>query len=105
MHKIYKYPLQVEGAQKIMMPSDAEILCVQVQNNQPCIWALVEPTNSLTPYRFYIYGTGQPIKDERSYDAYIGTFQLDNGALVFHVFKEVDASPLPDYEEERQLPF
>jgi len=38
------------------------------------------------PRTFAIYGTGH--KHEHVEGTYIGTFQLDGGSLVFHVFEE-----------------
>lgn len=85
---IYKYPLSADDPQIITMPQNAQILCVQVQREIPCIWALVNPEESGVEREFVIHGTGHPIKDTSHYH-YIDTFQLQNGALVFHVFEVV----------------
>jgi len=84
---IWKYPLAIETHQCILMPNGAQMLTVQIQGDQPCIWVLVEPDN---PYRLrdvYMYGTGHTIPVSKIAEhAYVGTFQLDSGRLVFHVF-------------------
>lgn len=91
--KIYKYPLEVTDIQTIMIPIGAEILCVQVQNDVPCIWAKVDPQMSLTQRGFVMYGTGQPITQTNNIQKYIGTFQIIGGRpvfpqhLVFHLFE------------------
>lgn len=90
MHRIYKYPLIITDKQEIEMPKNAKILCVQAQNDMPCIWALVDKYESAigqTRTRtFYTYGTGHDIGRPEILN-YIGTYQLHSGALVFHLFE------------------
>lgn len=85
MEQIWKYELKVDGVQKINMPEGAKILTVQTQFDNPCIWALVNPTNTLTVRNFEIYGTGHNIQIGSR--QYIGTFQVNSGFLIFHVFE------------------
>ena len=84
---IYKYPLQVNDAVFVLIPKGAELLCVQTQFNRPCLWALVDPDAESEEVRFRICGTGHPVKEENL--QYIDTFQIEDGRLVFHVFKEL----------------
>ena len=97
MYSIYKYELL--GAQTTLrMHKGAEILCVQVQEQgrkeRPCLWALVDTLAEMEERHFKVYGTGHEMElavAERYISgiksSYIGTFQLDAGALVFHVFE------------------
>ena len=86
METIWKFKLEVTGKQLIEVPTGAIALSVQTQNNDPCIWALVNPSNPKENRAIEIFGTGNPIRQgERSF---IGTFQLSNG-LVFHVFENI----------------
>lgn len=86
--KIYKYPItQPKGLISIEMPAGAEVLTVQVQNEVPCIWALVGPDAPPTMRGFRMYGTGHEIDHENM--PYVGTFQLVGGSLVFHLFEEL----------------
>lgn len=85
MESIFKYQLETIDEQVIEMPLGAEVLTVQVQNEIPCIWAKVNPSNTSTSYRFRIFGTGQPIEEDFT-GKYIGTYQLLNGLYVFHLF-------------------
>jgi len=85
MKKIFKYKLMITGLQTVVMPKDAEILSVQVQYNDICIWALVDPKNELIERGFNIFGTGHEIPE--TVGKYIGTFQIDDGRLVFHLFE------------------
>lgn len=82
--KIYKYPIESIDDQEIWMPSDAHILCVQVQGDIPCLWARVDPDALLCVRRICVFGTGHPIDGHLDY---IGTYQLDGGSLVFHVYE------------------
>lgn len=85
---IWKYPFEVNDEVKLTMPKGAEILTLMTQQGQPCIWALVNPDEEQVEKTFEIYGTGHPIDDnplgERKY---IGSFQVFNQALIFHVFE------------------
>lgn len=83
---IWKYELDITGVQSIQMPKDAEILCVQAQNGKPCLWALVNPVAEKETIGLFTYGTGHIVPTEPYVHRYIGTYQLEDGALVFHVF-------------------
>jgi DNA-directed RNA polymerase subunit RPC12/RpoP len=88
--KIYKYPLPIDDEIEISMPEGSEILAVHTQVNYlketPCIWAIVDTDAPLTTRRLCIRGTGRTFRGNEG--KYIGTFQFDNGALVFHLFEE-----------------
>ncbi len=87
---IWKYELPVDDRADITMPSGASVLCVQTQNPAPHIWAIVSPANPPEVRRFRTFGTGHPIfGSEDSKLAYVGTYQLSGGQLVFHVFEEI----------------
>lgn len=86
MKQIYKYPLEVVDAQTIILPRGAVLLDVQVQHNQPQLWALVDdsPGETLT---VRTVGTGHPCNDVSDLNMrYLSTYQLEEGQLVFHVF-------------------
>ena len=85
---IWKYKLEVTDGQNIIMPKGAEILTVQMQDENPCLWALVDPTAD-TEIRFIeIFGTGNPILSDMGVSReYISTFQMLGGKLVFHAFE------------------
>lgn len=67
------------------MPADAKTLTVQMQNGEPCIWAIVNPSSPCTPREFRVVGTGHTMP--ANVHAYVGTFQMLGGALVFHLFE------------------
>jgi len=86
---IWKFPLMVIDNQIIRMPKGAEILTVQTQNEEPCLWALVDVEAELEARFIDIFGTGHPVfLFKRTNKKYIGTFQT--GQLVFHVFEAKD---------------
>lgn len=93
--RIYKYPFpDFTGNQfDVLLPIGAKVLCVQVQNLKPCIWALVDTDAAHEPRRFTFYGTGHQC-DENP-DDYVGTFQMQDGTYVFHLFE-------PSATKERQ---
>jgi hypothetical protein len=82
--KIWKYPLDPSLKQTLSLPVGAKILDVQVQDNTPCLWALVNENTQVKESRHLVmYFTGSDIPDEPG--DYIATFQL-NG-LVIHLFQ------------------
>lgn len=89
MKTIWKYKLTLNSPYIIGMPEGAEILTVQVQNGNPCLWVKVDTEAELEERVFYVFATGQEIDFDGQdiYLTYIGTFQLYDGALVFHVFE------------------
>lgn len=92
MHKsIWKYPVRVTDRLIVEMPKGAEILCVQVQRDEPCLWALVTPDTTTEKRFFEMFGTGHPVPSDMGIARqYIGTFQLHGGSLLFHVFERVE---------------
>jgi hypothetical protein len=83
---IWKFPLSITDQQQISMPEGAEILSVQVQRGQVCLWALVNPNLAKKPRTIEIFGTGHEVDD--SPRTYIGTVQVHpmGSDLVWHVF-------------------
>lgn len=84
---IFKYPINV-GQTRICLPIGAEVLCVQTQNDEPYIWASVErDAKQFKNRNFVVYGTGHSFGHNQEPVVYIGTFQLDNGQFVGHLFE------------------
>jgi hypothetical protein len=86
MLAIYKYPLEVTYKQTLHLPKLAKILTVNVQHEQPVLWALVNPANETEERYFETFGTGEGIPTE-SPRKYIATYFMVEGSLVFHVFE------------------
>lgn len=84
MQIVWKYHIAITHEQFLELPENAVILSVMVQNHLPCIWVKVDPQANIVRRRIHIYGTGHPITIPAL--PYIGSFQMNGGALVFHVF-------------------
>ena len=81
--RIFKYRLKVEDEQIVKMPLGYQILTVQIKDNVPCIWAIVDDKEKqIIDCKIRTIGTGHYF-DNHLLD-YIGTYQLNQ--LVFHVF-------------------
>lgn len=75
---IWKFPLTT--LDKIEMPAGAEVLSVQMQHGQACLWAVVDPAAQRETRRFCIHGTGSGF--DHDHGRFVGTFQMDGGHRV-----------------------
>ena len=89
MKEIYKYPLEITDTQFVELSLGAEILTVQMQGNQLCLWAMVNtlPEAIKKNRCIEIIGTGNPVPTGDL--KYISTFQMVGGGLIFHVFENI----------------
>lgn len=87
METIWKFPFEIKDDIEIEMPSGSEILTVQMQGRMACIWAKVSDDSPKIKRHFQVFGTGIPIPKIHKLRSYIGTFQLLQGQLVFHLFE------------------
>ncbi len=86
---IWKFSFFTDDMIMLKMPVGAEILHLNMQNNDPQLWALVNADNDQEVRRFEIFGTGHPIKYDMGIERkYIGTYF--EGALVFHLFERIN---------------
>ncbi len=81
---IWKHGLNL-GKTTVPMRRGARVLCVQIQNDTPFLWALVDPDADVQMRRFEIVGTGHLLPDDFDPDRYVGTVQV--GPLVWHIFE------------------
>lgn len=88
MKTIWKYPLAITDRQTITTKAGARFMSVQVQNDTPCLWLLVETNMPDEQVRLRIHGTGHEVYESENLDGFLGTIQLHEGELVLHVFKE-----------------
>lgn len=88
-YQIWKYPLQITDKQIIAMPKGAEILSVGLQHGFVTLWvkADIDGSNSLEPVTIGIFGTGKSLPEEVNVAQFIGTVQVLDGQLVWHVFR------------------
>ena len=96
MKRIFKYEIPMrlsymgaswEPRTNVKLPQGARILTTQAQNNVPVLWAEVDPEAPLEDRELLIAATGEdlPADVERTY---IGTIQLAQGNLIFHIYEE-----------------
>lgn len=83
MTTIYKYPIGRTDQQIVAMPQGARILTAQVQDQQLCLWAEVDPALAKEPRTICIVGTGHAIPAGPL--LYL-TSVLD-GPFVWHVYE------------------
>jgi len=91
MKTIFKYIIEVKDEQTLTIPVGSKILSVQVQGDNICLWAIVNPQIVDEEVLIEIFGTGNPIEDEkiifgqqRRERIFIGTVQQHK--FVWHIF-------------------
>ncbi len=87
MRTIHKFVLVPGNETRIKLPRSAKVLAVQVQYGNPQVWVELDTAiqGDWETRSFFVFGTGHQIPDHFQ-GQYVGTFQLDNGELVFHVY-------------------
>jgi hypothetical protein len=87
---VWKYTLAVTSTkQTLSFPQNAQILEVATQNHAICLWVLVDRhTQSLENRVFEVFGTGHDIPE--GIRQHIGTVQMLGGALIWHVFENLE---------------
>ncbi len=85
MTTIWKYHVPITDYFTLDLPIGSKLLTAQVQNGEPCLWALVAPHRESVTRRFCVAGTGTPIEGRDL--TYVSTFQQSGGALVWHLFE------------------
>ena len=86
---IWKYVIPPDpGEFHLEMPGVPTFLDIQMQNGDPCLWAIVDPSAPMKTHRFRSFDTGGaiPIHIVTSLE-FIATFQA--GVYVQHVFRVV----------------
>lgn len=92
MRRIYKYQLETTDLQIIKVPAlvgaksfKDQVLSIDVQNGNLCIWCLVDVEEEEREINIRIIGTGDimPLLSKKDY---LGSYVLYDGKLVFHVF-------------------
>lgn len=84
---IWKFPVNDLLDNQIGLPEGAEILDIQVQNDMPVMWALVNPEAPKKNLLFRVFATGEKMLSPERWK-YVGTFQ--KGWFVGHVFEWVN---------------
>jgi hypothetical protein len=88
---IWKFGVPILDTVHLALPAGAQILSVQAQDYEVQLWALVDPDAPSEMRRIHIIGTGNPAEP---LGRFINTFQMANGAMVWHAFEAVDDGAL-----------
>ncbi|MFW9989348.1 MAG: hypothetical protein ACFFC3_11890 [Candidatus Odinarchaeota archaeon] len=87
--KIWKYPINTQEVNFVLeMPEGAKLLNFDVQRGTPTLWALINPNNKFEKRFFRFIGTGDIIEEEDDLN-FIGTIQMADGTLIFHLFEVI----------------
>lgn len=82
---VWKFELETTDEQVFQVPEGARFLKLDTQYGKPVFWMLVDSDNQKTDFKVRIVGTGNPARIGNTY-AYLGSYQMAGGALVFHAF-------------------
>lgn len=88
--KVYEYLLELTSRQHVVMPAGAELLSIQQQGDQWCLWARVDERAGGATRTIEMCGTGFECPAQgfrgpnRSFGRHIATTQ--DGNLVWHWF-------------------
>ena len=96
MRTVHKYTLSIGDIQSIKVPGlkgaesiKEQILHVDSQGGQVCMWCLVdkeEPENTL---EIYLIPTGGLVPEHFTKDDFLGTIKLMNDCIVLHMFMSI----------------
>ena len=89
--RIFKYPVEIRDHFGLDLPRGARVLSVQVQRDEPMMWALVDPDAPSERAMFRVIGTGHPIDDPPETLDYVGTFQIHWGGACISPVPRVPA--------------
>lgn len=91
MITIWKYIVPKSETFKHQIPKGAKFLSVQLQDNEPQMWFLVDSKVEMEERKFFVALTGQEIpKDLADLSEYLETVQISGGAIVLHLFELLD---------------
>lgn len=92
--RIWKFPVIGTDRFTHSMPKGAKVLSVQNQRGRPHMWVVVDPDAPLQLRYFRLAGTGHVLGVDQA--GYIGTFQVSEGNLVFHLFEVPEADAIEE---------
>lgn len=85
MNTIYKYSINWEEYQLILVPKSAKPLSMAVQNGQLCLWMTTDSLEEIKRgLEVVIVGTGQILSERTNHMRFMGTFIVDS--YVWHVW-------------------
>lgn len=85
MRTIYKYPIPAVREFELKLPVSAKVVHVATQHGTACMWVEQDTCEGEDLRLFWVYGTGHTMSTQ---GRYVGTFFIDDGAGVFHLYTE-----------------
>ena len=85
--KVFKYKFNPTAHVSIMLPRGAQILSVQFQCGEFCLWALVDPDAQMELRNFLFAGTGEELFEAPENLQFIETLQMEHRSLLRHFFE------------------
>lgn len=82
---IYKYQVELAPEFSLSLKENFSILCLQVQNDVPYLWIEVSPAADQMTVEFSLRVTGKQF-DQGDDETYVGSFLLNEGAFVGHLY-------------------
>ena len=90
MKTIHKFPLAPPFILNI--PANAKILTVQAVDNMPFVWVELDTDEPYIKRNLMVVGTGHSFPKHVTKHEYIGTFQVDGGEIIIHVYEEIETN-------------
>ena len=88
-HKIFKYIIPPQDNCELVLPVGSKILSVAEQRDNIVIYVLVPVSDeelSTKKVKILVTGTGHTIHESMYEYKFLGTVNMYNGTLMFHVF-------------------
>jgi hypothetical protein len=95
VNKVWKYRIPgVLPSFSLDIPKGAAYLCTREQDNRGHMWWAVDPSEPVETHHFLTAATGEDLpphddKVKKVRTFYRGSFMMDKGAHVFHVFEKI----------------
>lgn len=89
MKIVKRYELQIEPEQKIKVPFNSEILSVQIMNNRPALYILVDNDDKPMERTFVIVANNKDVPQHINGTHYVGSFEYQEeiGKHLLHCFE------------------
>jgi hypothetical protein len=69
------------------MPAGSKVLSVANQDENLCVYVLVDPESTNVQRPFRVTGTGHPVEGSLGVKSFVGTVLFRDGTFVLHVFE------------------
>lgn len=95
MRTVWKHTLGPGPITTIDVTCGARIVHVDVQLDLPRVWVDLDPEAHAQQQRVWIVGTGGAVPEGAEH---VGSFLVDGGMFVFHVYAETTPFEAPGYQ-------